>query len=245
VHDDEMLRLVAQWWPMETNVGRVTLAEFAARYGEVRYTQTADEFRALAAVAAAQDVPVLNGGYTYDAEIVARFGALPDGPRVRRLDPSELATRFDPLPAEVELPLQEFRRIAQRAVDELGCEVVLRSFEPATVPALYLVDRSAAHAADLQATKAQVDEVWAGVLDAFAKPTQQRPQLVLNHRNELVRRVCGLRDERLAHTATQALYGQALLLGHHPVRPADVALINRSFLGLLDAAVPPEQDERA
>jgi molecular chaperone HtpG len=83
------------------------------------------------------------------------------------------------------------------------------------------------------------------VLDAFAKPAQQRPQLVLNHRNDLVRRVCGLRDERLAHTATQALYGQALLLGHHPVRSADVALINRSFLGLLDAAVPPEQDERA
>jgi molecular chaperone HtpG len=245
VHDDEMLRLVAQWWPMETNVGRITLAEFAARYGEVRYAQTADEFRALAAVAAAQDVPVLNGGYTYDAEIVARFGALPDGPTVRRLDPSELATRFDPLPAEVELPLQDFRRIAQRAVDELGCEVVLRSFEPATVPALYLVDRSAAHATALQATKAQVDEVWAGVLDAFAKPAQQRPQLVLNHRNDLVRRVCGLRDERLAHTATQALYGQALLLGHHPVRPADVALINRSFLGLLDAAVPPERDERA
>ena len=36
----------------------------------------------------------------------------------------------------------------------------------------------------------------------------------------------------------EALYGQALMLGYHPVRPADAALLNRSFLGLLDRAVP-------
>ena len=41
--------------------------------------------------------------------------------------------------------------------------------------------------------------------------------------------------------AVEALYGQALLLGYHPMRPADAALLNRSFLGLLDRAVPREK----
>ena len=40
--------------------------------------------------------------------------------------------------------------------------------------------------------------------------------------------------------AVEALYGQALLLGYHPIRPADAALLNTSFLGLLGRAVPGE-----
>lgn len=119
-------------------------------------------------------------------------------------------------------------------MDKLGCEVVLRKFEPASLPVLYLVDRSAAFQSELRATKDKVDELWAGVLSAFEKPADDRPQLVLNHRNPLVRRISALRDE--------ALYGQALLLGYHPIRPADAALLNRSFLGLLDQAVPTEEN---
>jgi molecular chaperone HtpG len=76
------------------------------------------------------------------------------------------------------------------------------------------------------------------VLSAFDKPADERPQLVLNHRNPLVRRVCGLTDPDLVGLSVEALYGQALLLGYHPIRPADAALLNRSFLGLLDQAVP-------
>ena len=69
-----------------------------------------------------------------------------------------------------------------------------------------------------------------------------RPQLVLNHRNPLVRRVDRARPTpELIGLAVEALYGQALLLGHHPLRPADTALLNQSFLGLLDRAMGPDR----
>jgi molecular chaperone HtpG len=82
------------------------------------------------------------------------------------------------------------------------------------------------------------------VLDALAAsgPTE-RPQLVLNHRNPLVRRVTSLGDADLTALAVEALYGQALLLGYHPIRPADAALLNTSFLGLLGRAVPGADDQ--
>ena len=67
-----------------------------------------------------------------------------------------------------------------------------------------------------------------------------RPQLVLNYKSELVRRIGALGDPDLIGLAVEALYGQSLLLGYHPIRPADAALLNRSFLGLLDRAVPRE-----
>jgi molecular chaperone HtpG len=243
LHDDEMLRLVDQWWPMETNVGRMTLAEFRERHGLLRYAATLDEFRQLAAVAAAQGVPVLNGGYTFDAELIQRIPTIDRAVLVEHLVPSDLATRFDAVDAHVELALRDFLDTAQRSVDQQGAQVVLRAFDPATLPAMYLIDRETAFADDLRATREVADDVWAGVLDALAATvTDDRPQLVLNYRNPLVRRMTTITDPTLVTLAVSALYGQALLLGHHPLRPTDSALLNSSFLGLLERAVPGEQN---
>ncbi|MER6900648.1 HSP90 family protein, partial [Amycolatopsis sp. NPDC000740] len=140
------------------------------------------------------------------------------------------------------LAVRPFVAAAQRCVDRLGCEVVLREFEPASLPVLYLVDRAAAFAGELRATKETVDELWAGVLSAFEKPERDRPQLVLNYRNPLVRRISRLENAELTALAVESLYGQALLLGRHPLRPADSALLNRAFLGLLDHAVPNREN---
>ncbi|WP_134670212.1 MULTISPECIES: HSP90 family protein [unclassified Amycolatopsis] len=242
LHDDDMLRLVDEWWPLETNVGRMTLAEFRSRHGVLRYCATADEFDQLAGVAAAQNLPVINGGYTYDSELVERVGALEPGVRVDRLDPSDLTTAFADLAPDTALAVRPFVAAAQRCVDRLGCEVVLREFEPASLPVLYLVDRAASFAGELRATKEAVDELWAGVLSAFEKPERDRPQLVLNYRNPLVRRVSRLENAELTALAVESLYGQALLLGKHPIRPADSALLNRAFLSLLDHAVPNREN---
>lgn len=242
LHDDEMLRLVERWWPMETNTGQMTLAEFRERHGLLRYAVSIDEFRQLAAVAAAQDVAVINAGYTYDAEIIERMPTVDRSVLIERLEPSDLTTRFDTLDPGVELALRPFLNAAQRALDRLGCEVVLRSYAPASLPALYLVSRSAAFHEQLQLSRERVDEMWAGVLDALAASgPADRPQLVLNHRNPLVRRVTALTDPELVSLAVEALYGQALLLGYHPIRPADAALLNSSFLGLLGRAVPGQE----
>ncbi|MEV4415518.1 HSP90 family protein [Catellatospora sp. NPDC049609] len=241
LHDEEMLRLVDQWWPMETNMGRMPLEEFRRRHGTVRYSANIDEFRQLAAVAAAQGLAVVNGAYTYDAELIERLPMLDPSIMVDRLDPSDLATRFDTLEPATELGLRPFLAAAQRTLDPLGCEVVVRAFDPPSMPALYLTDRNATFQRRLRETTQVVDELWAGVLSAFEKAeAQTRPQLVLNHRNPLVRRISALPTPELVGVTVQALYGQALLYGHHPLRPADTALLNRSFLDLIDLAVPRE-----
>jgi molecular chaperone HtpG len=242
LHDDAMLRLVADFWPMETNMGRLTLSDFMQRYRVVRYCSTLDEFRQLAAVAAAQQLAVVNGGYTYDSELIERLPVLDSDYMVDRLDPSDLTTRFHLLDGADERAMQPFRLAAQRAMDRLGCEVVLRAYEPVTLPALYLVDRDTTFQRHLRETREVADDEWAGVLAAFqSTESQSRPQLVINHRNSLVRRIASLGDSKLIQLAVEGLYGQALLLGHHPLRPADSALLNRSFLGLLDRAVDPDR----
>ncbi|MEU7819193.1 HSP90 family protein [Catellatospora sp. NPDC049133] len=239
MHDEEMLRLVDQWWPMETNMGRMPLEEFRRRHGTVRYSANNDEFRQLAAVAAAQGLAVVNGGYTFDAELIERLPLLDNTIMVDRLDPSDLSTRFDTLDPTTDLALRPFTAAAQRAMDPLGCEVVVRAFDPPSMPALYLTDRHATFQRRLRETAQVSDDLWAGVLSSFEQAEAQvRPQLVLNHRNPLVRRMSALPTPELVAVTVSSLYGQALLYGHHPLRPADMALLNRSFLDLIDLAMP-------
>ncbi|GAB2580086.1 molecular chaperone HtpG [Paractinoplanes abujensis] len=241
LHDDEMLRLVEQWVPVETNMGFVTLAEFRERHGVLRYAAGHDEFRQLASVAAAQDLGVINGGIVYHADIIERLATVDPEVRVERLEPSDVAARFTALDAETELRLRPFLTAAQRRLDRLGCEVVVRGFDPAGVPALYLVSRAAAFNEQFSQSRDTADDLWGGVLDALSRVTTvDRPQLVLNHRNALVRRITAIGDAELAGLAVESLYGQALMLGQHPIRPADAALLTSSFLGLLDRAVPGE-----
>lgn len=244
LHDDEMLRLVYRWLRFETNHGRMTAAELHERHGEIRYVATIEEFRQLAAVAAAQQLTVVNGGYTYDSELLERLPDVVPDLTTSRFDPTELSTSFDSLDPATELALRPFVRLAQEALDAVGCEVVVRAFDPAGLPAIYLVDRSAQFAAELRSTKSKADALWAEVLGALDTHDDSRPQLVLNHRSPLVRRMVSLADPELTRLAVEGLYGHALMLGYHPIGPADSALVNRSFLGLLDQAVPSQEDPR-
>ena len=192
LHDDDMLRLVEQWWPMETNVGRMTLADFRAQHGEIRYCATADDFRQLAGVAAAQDIALVNGGYTYDTEIIERLPAIEPGLTVARLDPTDLATRFDAVPPghRAGAAAVPHRRAAGDGPARLRGACCAPSSRP-RCRCCSCWTGSAAFQAELRATKrAGRTSCGPACCRAFDKPADDRPQLVLNHRNPLVRRVC-------------------------------------------------------
>jgi molecular chaperone HtpG len=244
VHDDDMLRTVDRWLEFETSDGPMPLAEFRRRHPLTRFTPNVDEFRRLAAVAGAQGIGLVNGGYVYDDEIISRLPRIDPDARLSRLDPAELTMSFGVVDPDAELGLRPFISAAQRAVDRLGCEVVVRDFDPPSLPALYLSSRAAEHQIELLEAQQRADPLWAEVLGAMEKAvTLDRPQLVLNHRSPLTRKISRIADPELVELAVQALYGQALLLGRYPLRAADTAILNRSFLGLLGWAVP-EPDGR-
>ncbi len=241
VHDDEMLRLVAQWWPFETTVGAMTLAEFRDRHGLIRYAPSLDEFRQIAAVASAQGIAVVNAGYVYDADLIARLPEVDKETAVEALAATDLSARLEELEPAVELGLRPFQVAAQRILDRFGVELMIRAFDPVSLPALYLLDGDTALGIDLRRGQDQVDDVWASILGSFTAGRVDRPQLVLNHRNPLVRQATTISEPELAVLAVEGLYAQALLLGRQPLRPVDTAAMNQSFQGLLGRAMKAQQ----
>ncbi|MET9564346.1 HSP90 family protein [Streptomyces tauricus] len=245
-HDGEMLRTMLPWLPFETTDGRVSLEEFARRHPVVHFTRTVEEYRQVAQIASAQGVGVVNGGYTYDTELVEALPSVRPGTVVAELDADTVTAHLDAVDPAVELALSAFLGAARATLDPLGCDVVLRAFHPLSVPALHLDDRAARHEQARADAEEQADDLWAGILGSL-RGTAPRARLVLNHLNPLIRRISSLDDRELIGTATESLYGQALLMAQRPLRPADSALLNRSFMGLLEWAThndPPEEGHR-
>ncbi|MFJ2813979.1 HSP90 family protein [Streptomyces sp. NPDC087294] len=238
-HDPEMLRTMLPWLPFETTDGQLSLEEFARRHPVVHFTRSVEEFRQVAPIASAQGVGVVNGGYTYDSELVEALPSVRPGTVVAELDADTVTAHLDGVDGAEELALAGFLAAARARLDPLGCDVVLRAFHPLSVPALHLDDRAARHEQARAAAEEQADDLWAGILGSL-RGSMPRARLVLNHLNPLIRRISSLSDPELIGTATESLYGQALLMAQRPLRPADTALLNRAFIGLLEWATHGE-----
>ena len=232
-HDADLLAAMLPWLRFETTAGHLNLPDFARAYQPIYLAGTVDEYRQVAPIAAAQGIGVVNGGYTYDAELVQALPRLDPQVKVETLQPGVISASLDPLEARAELALQAFLNTARARLDTVDVDVVVREFNPVSVPALLLDDREARRERQRAEAEAEADDLWGGIL-ASLKQHAPRAQLVLNHRNPTVRRISAIGDPELAGTAVETLYGQALLMSHRPLRSADTALLNRSFMNLLE-----------
>ncbi|MFE4632928.1 HSP90 family protein [Streptomyces sp. NPDC056773] len=235
-YDDELLHIVLPWLPFETTDGNVTLEEFARTHPALLITRSVEEFRQVAPIASAAGLGVVNGGYTYDRDLVLRLPEIRPGTSVTDLDPATVTAHLDAVDPSAELRAAAFLAVARETVGVHDCDVLLRDFQPVTASALLLDNREARHERTRSSLAADSDGVWADILGSLRNETP-RAQLVLNHLNPLVRQAITIAERGLAVTTAEALYGQALLLSRRPLRASESALLNRAFIGLLTHAM--------
>jgi molecular chaperone HtpG len=234
--DDSMLEVLGGVMAWETTEGSLTLEEFSELSPVLTYVDSADEYLHLAPLARAQGLPVLNAGYAYDTGLIERWLVAHPHLDSRRLSQSELAAEFRELSdddAQVFAPLLE---VARAALQRADCVPSVRGFAPESLHAVLLHDRESRRELDRRNVAEQADDGWASALASFAQP-DLRPQFVLNSANGALRRLALTRDPELQLVAIEALYAQALVMGRHPLRPFDNALVSRALPALIDRAV--------
>ena len=238
--DDEMLDLAARVLPYETTDGPVTLAELAEQ-GDVVYTATRESFLRVAAVARAQGLVVVNGGYVYDADLLARLARRP-GWSVRELATDDLVQVLAPIEPQRELEVIDAIEAAQALLAEEDCDVLVREFAPAEMPAVLLRDREGEHQRALARGKESADPVWGGVLAAFERPARSR-RLVLNDSSSLVRRLLAAPRDEVFAAGLRSLYLTAVMLAGDGLRGREVVNLNGALEVLLAAGLAPGRDE--
>ena len=235
--DDEMLKVLMPLLPFETNTGDSTLPDLMKRTSTIYITRTVDDFRQVGQVGAGQGMEIVNGGYVYEYDLLLKAGSVLPGANLVPLTPDDLDSHIRTVDmsreSAVAWPLDQMRA----ALDRLDVDLELRGFSPSSVPALYLDSETAQERRERRAVADTADDTWAAILGAFDDGASARARLLLNDDNQTVRRLLEVRDPALAAMGVESLYTRALLMGHHRLRAADLAALDRSFLGLLHRAM--------
>ncbi len=244
--DDEMLDLATQVLPFETTDGTLTLTEVAAQAGAVVHTTSVEEYRRVAPVARAQGLLVVNAGYVYDADLLGRLAGR-RGWDVRPLRAADVAQVLDPVEPQRELVLLDALAAASAALRDLDCEVVVRRFAPADLPAVLLQDRDDEHRRDVARTVDAADDLWGGVLAGLTgDAAPAAPRLVLNDTNPTVRRLlAGTGRPDVVAAGLRSMYVTAVLLAGEPLRAQDAATMTAAMTVLLDAGLGTPDDGTA
>lgn len=241
--DEDMLELAARVLPYETTLGAMTLEQLAAEAGVVRYCPTTEAYRAVAPVARAQQLGVVNAGYVYDADLLSRLAARP-GWTVEVLSSKSMHQAFTPVD-----PLREAETLLaiERMKAELGaddCEVNLREFAPADVPAVLLRDPEAERRLERRREQAEAEGGWRALLGSFdqgEEPIVART-LVLNDVNPTVRTLLAAHDSPALPAAFRTIYYSAVLLTGEGLTAGDAANLSASLGVLLAAALTDPQE---
>ncbi|MBO0697374.1 MAG: HSP90 family protein [Zavarzinella sp.] len=242
--DDEFYRLFIDYLPFETTHGRMTFGEYRREHATLLFAPSVDQFRQVARVAAAQGRCVINAGYTYDQELMAKAPDLFDGLTVEEVEATEIAESFDDPTAEEQESARLLLTVAEAALKPFQCRPELKKFRPAELPALYSTSKDGRFLRSLEQSREVADPLWGGVLDQLGRRERRataHSQLCLNFDNPLVRRLAGLPNRALVRRSVEMLYVQALLFAHQPLNAKEMTLLNEGLLALIEFGVANDE----
>jgi molecular chaperone HtpG len=230
--DAEFYELFVKWLPFEGTRGMVPLGDYLESGRELHYVSDHDAYRQLAGVARALGIELIDGGFSYDTQLLSLAGQL-IGREIPPLDDNFLIERLaDPTSQETEMAA-DFVVDAERVLGSFRAKPVLKGFEPVSVPALLSLSETIAYGRQLRASREVALPLFIDVLEAVSPAgPESLPLLVFNVRNELVRtlfRNVGKKKE----LAIQLLYLHALMLAHQPLSASELEMLQSATLELL------------
>lgn len=237
--DDEFYRLFIDWLPFETSLGRMSFGEIREREAVIAYVPNLDQFRQIAAVAAAQSRLIVNAAYTYDRELVEKFPDVFEEGRIEPIDPEALTRSFEDLDPDEEAEASDLMEVADEILRPFRCATEIRKFAPPEMPALHCLGSEAEFRRAIEQSKEISSPLWGSLLDGLGLGRGDDggdgfARLCFNHANPLVRRLIRARDRRALAKVVPMLYVQSLLMGHRPLKSSEMEILNQGLIDLIE-----------
>lgn len=234
--DTHFLGIIHRWLPFESTYGQKELGELLREGKKIYYTLTLDEYRQITHVAAAQSLLVVNGGYIYDAELLALLPQVVTDADTERLLPEDVSLSFTDLSPEERRQYYEATAIADTALQPFRCQVQLKHFRPKELPALYTLSKESADFRSLEAAKEVSTDVLGSVLSSLGTTYRNAAYstLYFNLDNPLVSRVFSAGNQAMLQQAVEMLYVNALMIGHYPMSRQELGLMNQGIVRFID-----------
>ncbi|MNU91482.1 heat shock protein 90 [compost metagenome] len=236
VEDETFFRMIHRWLPFESSYGRRDLGELLDENEELYFTLTLDEYRQIMHVAAAQSLPVINGGYVYDAGLLEGVQRLYLGKKIERLLPEDVSFSFTDLTPEERRAYYELIREGDIALQPFRCRVQLQRFKPASLPSLFTLSKESSDLRSLIAAEEVSTTELSSILNSLGSSHQEQvySTLYLNLDNEVIARIFGSNNRGILRAAIEMLYVNALMMGHYPLNRKEMQVLNEGILRFID-----------
>lgn len=234
--DPSFYSIVYRWLSFETTFGRKKLGDLLEERQHLYYTESLDEYRQITHVAAAQALLVVNGGYVYDAELIARLPQADPQLTVERLLPEDVSLAFQDLTPQERMSYYEGVRLADATLQRFRCQIQLRRFKPADLPALFTLSKDSADMRSLETSKGASTPLLSSVLGNLENAYKESAYATLyfNLDNPVISRIFQPDNQAMLPSAVEMLYCNALMMGHYPMSRQELELLNKGIVQFID-----------
>ncbi|EAD2557465.1 HSP90 family protein [Listeria monocytogenes] len=235
--DIPFLKLIHSYLPFRTLNGEEKLGDIVKENDVIYYTFSVDDFRQITDIARSSGMTLINGGYSYDAPILAQLNYIVDGTEFILIQPEEITDKLLPMTAEEKYAYQPILAKMNTMMTEFDADVMIKHFEPKDLPIIFIHSAATQASRDLERAVEETSSVFSDILESIQKELKPAPlaHLYLNLDNELIKRL--FRSEKTVDELSvivNVLYIQALLLGHYPLKRKEMKLMNQNMLKILE-----------
>jgi molecular chaperone HtpG len=240
--DEDSYRAFIDWLPFETTQGRKTVRELRSADGVIRYVNDVGQYHQIAKVATAQGQTLVNAGYVFEAELLARLADVFPDCEPQLVDPAQWTHDFEELTPDELDRVDGLIDAAYSVLRPHRCSPEVRKFRPVELPALFAADGEARFYRSLEHAQESADPLFSGVLASMASQRSATPTAVLclNYNNSLVQRLARVSNPSIIARCVEILYVQSLLLAQQPLTTKELTLMNRGLSGLIESVLSTE-----
>ena len=232
--DEELLRFIYPYLSVYTLNGEETIKELIAQSDVIFYTRSVDDFRQIADVARAQQVPLINGGYVYDTVILQGLNKVLGRDVFKLFRPEDVELAFKSLYPDEALALADLLSQVNAHMKKYQVEVVLNYFSPHEIPMLYLSNQKSQTERELERVAEASNDLFGSILGNLHQADVPLAQLYLNFHNEVIQSVFFTgKSKTMMISVIEVLYVQALLMGHYPLKKNEIHLMNKGLLSII------------
>ncbi|MDP1560984.1 MAG: HSP90 family protein [Pirellulaceae bacterium] len=247
--DDTFFDAVIDLLSFETSTGRMTFGDFRRENMVVRVASTVDQFRSVAALAAARGVIVFNGGYAHHEDLLEKAVARDPELTLEPIDGRDLIEQLGRATEQEIAAFEPIREEVEAALFPLGAVPRLSRFDPSDVPAVYAEGADSNLVRALRAARDMSQGLWAELLEAAGTTLNENEELAvlcLNAANPVIQRllVPDGRGSGLAGEVAKLLYVQALLLSQQPLTTDETNAFTIALTTVLQKALQTDNRQQ-
>ena len=220
LNSTEFLKFIYKWFTFQTSEGYKTVEELQQQ-DVVYFVPDVDEFRQVIPVAKANGKLVVNAGFVYEADLINKIAEVDNKRQYAKIDTAYFGDFLGEVDFDIYTQLLDRLSELQEYMDAFNCQLVMKEFEPQSMPAIYYASNEVSASRDIKNIQEISTDLWAGISKNLAPHTDDFTTLYLNLKNRVVNSLLHSKSQ-LDKQLIEVIYLNAMLLGHYPLNPMEL-----------------------